>query len=161
MLDDVLYGMQIASQLLQSLHEKETSSQKGFHGGSKELQTDQIMKRLDDVDQKMQVILNTIKTISAVLEDINRGKKDAESMNAIIDRVSNAVMAFHAHRTAEDGHHCFGETDLKDQRPRGTRKISREEVQRDVYIKERTRKKFKHDGNMLRVSSQESCSSRK
>jgi len=120
------------------------------------------MKRFDDVDQKMQTVLDTIKTISGVLEDIQRGQKDPESMNAIIERVSNAVMTFHAQRHGEEDHHCFGETHVEHQEPKDD--VPREEMNKKqrvgTYIKERERKKFKRDSRMLRVASQESCSSR-
>ena len=113
--------------------------------------TDAILKKFDDVDQKMQTVLDTIKTISEVLDDIKRGQKDTESMNAIIERVSHAVMAFQAHRASDQD--CFGETNVEN--------IPLEKQKRGVLLKERVRKKFRLENTMLHVSSQESCSSRR
>lgn len=133
-------------------------------GALREVPTDRIMKRFDDVDQKMQTVLDTIKTISGVLEDLQRGTKDTESMNAIIERVTDAVMAFHAHR--EEDHPCFGETNVEQRHAydvsRGVSHRARlhENIRVGACIEERARKKFKRDSRMLRVASQESCSGR-
>lgn len=116
-----------------------------------DIPADAILKRFDDVDQKMQTVLDTIKTISEVLDDIKRGRKDTESMNTIIERVSHAVLAFQAHRASNQD--CFGETNVEH--------IPLEKQKREVFLKDRVRKKFKLDNTMLHVSSQESCSSRR
>ena len=115
------------------------------------MSSDAILKRFDDVDQKMQTVLDTIKTISEVLDDIKRGRKDTESMNAIIEKVSHAVMAFQAHRGSDQD--CFGETNVET--------IPLEKKKREVFLEERVRKKFKLENTTFHVSSQESCSSRR
>lgn len=147
--------LQIASQLLQSLQDKETSSQRVLPVN----QMDVIAKRFDDVDQQMQRALDHIKQISVVLDEMKDGQKDMMGMDTIIERVSDAVLAFHAakaHNKQDDGDGCFGETGA---RKRCDPNADDSDTLKHVVLKERMRKKCKKETVMFHASSQESCSS--